>query len=98
MVERFHDTVPAYRRQTTETLAKLGAVACLCLIAGWMVTQIWPETPFATTLQSQSSDSDVSGLEILKIQVRIIRATGAGHCCWLALTTRTEIAKQRFAP
>ncbi len=34
-----------------------------------MVTQIWPETPSATTLQSQPSDSDVSGLEILKIQV-----------------------------
>ena len=62
--------MPGYSRQTTETLAKLGAVACLCLIAGWMVTQIWPETPSATTLQSQSSDSDVSGLEILKIQVQ----------------------------
>ena len=34
------------------------------------MTQIWPETPSATTLQSQSSDSDVSGLEILKIQVQ----------------------------
>ena len=62
--------MPGYSRQTTETLAKLGAVACICLIAGWMVTQIWPETPSATTLQSQSSDSDVSGLEILKIQVQ----------------------------
>ena len=34
------------------------------------MTQIWPETPSTTTLQSQSSDSDVSGLEILKIQVQ----------------------------
>jgi len=40
------------------------------LIACWMVTQIWPETPSTTTLQSQSSDSNVSGLEILKIQVQ----------------------------
>ena len=34
------------------------------------MTQIWPETPSATTLQSQSSDSDISGLEVLKIQVQ----------------------------
>ena len=34
------------------------------------MTEIWPETRSATTLQSQSSDSDVSGLEILKIQVQ----------------------------
>ena len=35
-----------------------------------MVTQIWPDKPSATTIQSQSSDNDVSGLEILKIQVQ----------------------------
>lgn len=35
-----------------------------------MATKVWPETLSATTIQRQSSDNDVSGLEILRTQVQ----------------------------
>ena len=35
-----------------------------------MATKLWPETLSATTIQRQSSDDDVSGLEILRTQVQ----------------------------
>ncbi len=62
--------MPGYRRQTQETLVRIGAVAGLCAIAGWMVTNLWPQTHSPATIQKQSSEIEVSGLEILKSQVQ----------------------------
>jgi len=62
--------VPGYGRAVTKTLARVGAVAGLCVVAGWMVTHLWNETHSSTTNQKHSSHRQVSGLEILKTQVQ----------------------------
>ncbi|WP_186538215.1 lipopolysaccharide assembly protein LapB [Synechococcus sp. BIOS-E4-1] len=48
----------------------MGAVAGLCVVAGWTVTHLWTETHSPTTIQKHSSAAEVSGLEILKTQVQ----------------------------
>ena len=63
--------MPGNRRQTKETLARLAAVAGLCATAGWIVTHLWPQTHSEATLQKQSSEIEVSSLEIVKKQVQM---------------------------
>jgi len=40
------------------------------VIAGWTVAKLWPETRSAATVQRQSSNNEISGLEMLNIQVQ----------------------------
>ena len=60
--------VAGFRRQSTETLARVGAVAGVCAVAGWMVTQLWTQQNSLATLQNHTSGEGVSGLELLRAQ------------------------------
>lgn len=75
-----------YWRQTTETLARLGAVTGLCVFAGWMVINFWPATEPQATIREDSSPSEPSTLEILRSQVR----NHPGDWRWSLLLARAQ--------
>ena len=75
-----------YWRQTTETLARLGAVAGLCVVTAWMVTNFWLRTDPQATIRKDASHSEPSTLEILKTQVQ----NHPGDWRWSLLLARAQ--------
>ena len=70
LIGRSHGMVAGYRSVTSKALASFGAAAVVCVIAGLMLPNLWPEKHSPATIPEPTSDAELSALELLRSQVK----------------------------